>query len=230
MVIALILLALVLIYSPSLAVRWVFRYYARPVAGMPGTGAELARYLLDARGLTEVSVECVDDGQDHYSPDEGAVRLGKTNFDGRSLTAVAVAAHEVGHAVQHADGHRLMALRNWLAPKVQVAERLAILGFGIAPVLGAVIRSPVLTALMLLCAVVLFLGRVSMHVLTLPLEWDASFGKALPVIVRGQFVAPEEVPAVRRVLRAAALTYVAAALADLLSVWRWFALLRGRGL
>lgn len=229
-VVAIIAAVLLLLYGPLLIVRLVLRWYATPVAGMPGTGGELATYLLQARGLNDVVVEETDEGRDHYDPGDRAVRLSPSVYGGRSLTAVAVAAHEVGHAVQHADGHALMKMRQWLYPRVQVAERVALGVLGFAPVVGAVVRSPVITIALVVAAVTLFLSRIGMHLLTLPVEWDASFGKALPAIARGQFVAPAELPAVRRVLGAAALTYVSAALADLLSFWRWIALLRGRGL
>lgn len=219
---------LLLAFVPMLLVRAVMRWYGEEVPGMPGNGAELARHLLDARGLSEVGVERADAGGDHYDPAARCVRLSPGNHDGRSLTAVAVAAHEVGHAVQHHEGHPAMALRGWLAPRVQVAERVAIGVLGLAPVVGAMLKSPAIGGVMLLSALVLILGRVGMHLLTLPLEWDASFGKALPVIERGRYVAPGEQAAVRRVLTAAALTYVAAALADVLNVWRWLAILRGR--
>jgi Zn-dependent membrane protease YugP len=221
---------LAVIYAPTLLVRYTLKRYSQPIPGMPGTGAELARYLLDTRDLPGVSVEVAEEGRDHYSPNDLAVRLSPSIHDGRSLTAIAVAAHEVGHAVQHAEGHVLMTLRNKLYPQVQVAERIALAVMGFAPIVGALIRSPAITVVLVAAALVLFLARVGMHLLTLPVEWDASFGKALPAIERGQFVAPAELPVVRRVLRAAALTYVAAALADLLSFWRWIALLRGRGL
>ena len=230
MIAVLLIAILILVYVPSMTVRWVLKANSKPISGMPGTGGELAKYLLESRGLGDVKVEATEEGRDHYSPDERVVRLSPSNFEGRSITAVAVAAHEVGHAVQHAEGHPMMVLRQWLYPRVQVAERVAITFLGVAPVIGALVRSPTLTMVFLLAAIVLFLSRVAMHVVTLPVEWDASFGKAMPVIIRGQFIAPEEIPAARRVLRAAALTYVSSALADLLSFWRWFALLRGRGL
>ena len=99
-----------------------------------------------------------------------------------------------------------------------------------APALAAALRAPGVGLLMLVAGITLFFGRIFFHLVTLPLELDASFGKAMPIIATRQLVAPDEHQAVRSVLRAAALTYVAAALADLLSVWRWLALLRGRWL
>ena len=150
-----------------------------------------------------------------------------SNFEGRSITAVAV-AHTKWGAVQHAEGHPMMVLRQWLYPRVQVAEQVAITVLGVAPVIGALVRSPTLTMVFLLAAIVLFLSRVAMHVVTLPVEWDASFGKAMPVIIRGQFIAPDEIPAAN-VCCVPLRWPMCRWLADL-SFWRWFALLRGRGL
>ena len=84
---------LALIFVPRLLIRSTMARHARERADFPGTGGELARHLLDEAGLTEVKVEMVETG-DHYSPDDKAVRLSKANFEGRSVTAVAVAAHE----------------------------------------------------------------------------------------------------------------------------------------
>ncbi|MBT6276160.1 MAG: zinc metallopeptidase [Chromatiales bacterium] len=216
---------LALAYVPWLWVRAVMRMHGKDVPGMPGTGGELATHLLALREM-DVKVERGKEGEDHYDPIERTVRLSPSNFDGRSITAVAVATHEVGHAIQHYEGHAVMAIRNAMYGRVKTAETIAIAVLSVAPVLGFLFRNVVVTVILLLAAVALFFSRVIMHVVTLPLEWDASFGKALPIIEAGNYVAPEERVAVRRVLRAAALTYVAGALADVLSIWRWLLVLR----
>ena len=101
--IIIIALLLGLLFGPGLWVRRVMDRYRRPEDRYGGTGAELARHLLDKAGLQAVRVELTDQG-DHYDPQEKAVRLIAENLDGRSLTAVTVAAHEVGHAMQDAEG------------------------------------------------------------------------------------------------------------------------------
>ena len=108
MIAVLLIAILILVYVPSMMVRWVLKANSKPISGMPGTGGELAKYLLESRGLGDVKVEATEEGRDHYSPDERVVRLSPSNFEGRSITAVAVAAHEVGHAVQHAEGLSLI--------------------------------------------------------------------------------------------------------------------------
>ncbi len=98
-VVILILLALVLVFGPGLWVRRVLARYSLPADRYSGSGAQLARHLLDAHGLSSVKVETTETG-DHYDPEAKAVRLTPDKFDGRSLTAITVAAHEVGHALQ----------------------------------------------------------------------------------------------------------------------------------
>jgi len=228
-VIAILGIALVVvIYAPQLWVRWVMRRHAKPIPGMPGTGGELAEHLVEQLGLDGVVVERTDPRRDHYDPGARAVRLSPDNFDGRSLTAVAVAAHEVGHAMQHRDGSTLLAARTRLAPMVAMLESGAGLVLIVAPIVTLGSRSPVALGLSIAAVLVMFLARLSMHAFTLPTEWDASFGRALPALEKGRYVAPGEERAVRSVLRAAALTYVAAALADILSFWRWLPIILRR--
>jgi Zn-dependent membrane protease YugP len=96
----------------------------------------------------------------------------------------------------------------------------------IMPVVLAVTRVPHAAGIMIAAGVASMLSAVVFHLLTLPVEWDASFNKALPILTAGKYIAPGEERAVRSVLKAAAFTYVAAALADLLSLWRWLLILR----
>ena len=107
-------LFLALVFGPQLWVTATMRRHGAERPDYPGTGGELARHLLDEAGLQHVKVERIAAG-DHYAPDDKAVRLSAANFDGRSVTAVAVAAHEVGHALQHAEGYRPLMLRQRLA-------------------------------------------------------------------------------------------------------------------
>jgi Zn-dependent membrane protease YugP len=166
------------------------------------------------------------ENQDHFDPSTRTVRLSPGNYNGKSLTAVAVAAHEVGHAIQYHRNERLITLRTRFAPLARLAERVGVMAFMIMPVVTAVTRMPHAAGIMIAAGLLCMLSAVVFHLLTLPVELDASFNKALPILNEGQFVAPNEQKAVRSVLKAAAFTYVAAALADLLSLWRWLMILR----
>lgn len=222
----LIVLLLVVVFGPAIWVKWVMRAHSEEVPGMPGTGGQLATHLLDKLGI-EAAVEISEVG-DHYDPSAKAVRLTRPNFEGKSLTAIAVAAHEVGHAIQHHQGDRRLALRTSLVP---VADRLARISTGViwaAPVIGLLTRHPVPFSILVLAGLSGLVARMMVHLVTLPTEFDASFGKALPMLKEGQYVAPGEGAIITRILRAAALTYAAAALADVLNLVRWAAMLLRR--
>ncbi|MDO9499481.1 zinc metallopeptidase [Falsiroseomonas sp.] len=217
------ILLLALIFGPQLWVQHVLHVAQAERTDLPGTGGELARHLLDEADLRHVQVEESKAG-DHYDPGAGIIRLTPPHFAGRSIAAVAVAAHEVSHAVQHARGEpgfrRRMALIQAIAPLDRIGQVMLIS----MPLVFVAVRSPSLIAVQLALVVVLFAGRLAVHAVTLPVELDASFGKALPVLQQGGYLAPADLPQARRVLRAAALTYVAAGLITLINAARWFRL------
>lgn len=223
--ILLFLCLILLIYGPQWWVRRVLTGYQRRTASYQGCGGELARQLLDRAGLRDVGVESTQSG-DHYDPQARAVRLGPDNLDTNSLTALVTAAHEVGHAIQHAQGHGPFQWRLSLVRMAQGAERLGSFLIFAMPLLALVSRSPALGALTLAAGVATAGLGVGVQVITLPVEWDASFGRALPILERGGYLGPGEQRAARRILRACALTYLAASLAGLLNFWRWLAILR----
>jgi Zn-dependent membrane protease YugP len=220
-----VLMLVVVLFTPQWWVRRVLARHGTDRPDLPGTGGELARHLLDQAGLATVKVEVSRDG-DHYDPEAGAVRLLPQHHDGRSISAVAVAAHEVSHAVQHARGERAFALRFDLVRKLNWVDRLASGILLLAPVVFMVVKAPILLVLQIVAGLLLLGIRIVVHLVTLPVELDASFGKALPVLLRGRYLSAADLPAARSVLSAAAWTYVAAALATLLDVARWFRVLR----
>ena len=190
MLIGLIMIAvLILVFGPSIRVKVVMRANATEIPGMPGTGGELAQHLVDRLGLDGVTVESSAIG-DHYDPGSRAVRLSPGNFNGRSLTAIAVAAHEVGHAVQHQNGDRHLATRTQLAPVASTIAKVSVYAISLAPVIGVVTRHPVPFSLLAVLGVSGLVARMVLHLFTLPTEWDASFGKALPILIEGQYIAP----------------------------------------
>jgi Zn-dependent membrane protease YugP len=227
MLLILVIVVSVLVFGPMIWVRRVMSAYSGELPGMPGTGGELAQHLVKRFDLDDVLVEQTDAG-DHYDPIARRVRLSSANFEGRSLTAVAVATHEVGHALQHKLGDKKLAARTRLAPLADQLARVSAGAIWLAPVMGLVFRHPVPFSLLIGVGLSGLVARMFVHVVTLPIEWDASFGKALPILEEGRYVAPEEIASVSRILRAAALTYAAAALADVLNLARWAAILLRR--
>ncbi len=222
-----IALLIAAVVGPGLWVKAVMRKYSEPADRYPFTGRALARRLLDELGLEQVGVEQTPgEGGDHYDPTSRTVRLSPGHYDGRSLTAVTVAAHEVGHALQHA---RNFAPLTWRTQLVRLVQPLEQLGAGVlilSPVIAAVTRAPAVMGVTVLAGLGTLLLGVVVHGLTLPTEFDASFGRALPMLADKRVLHQGDERHARRILTAAALTYVAGALMSLLNVARWFALLR----
>lgn len=224
--IALVVLLLALIFGPSLWVRQVMRKYRSPADLYPHSGAELARKLVADLELGGVAVEEGEANQDHYDPGAKAVRLSPENYQGRSLTALTVAAHEVGHALQDARGYRPLRLRTRLARLALVTEKLGAGALMAIPVIGVLTRSPAPMSLLLVVGLGSLAVGVLVNLATLPVEWNASFSRALPVLEDGDYIPANHLPHARRLLRAAALTYLAASLASMLNLYRWLAILR----
>ena len=212
-----------LVFGPQWWVRRAMQQHATERPDLPGTGGELARHLLDLARLEHVPVEIAP--ADHYDPVANVVRLSPENHDGRSITAVAVAAHEVSHALQHAAGDRLLAARVKYAPVVQGFEFAAAVVMLSAPLVLAFVKSPALLALQVGVGVALLGVRLVFHLLTLPVELDASFRRALPILETGRFLDAGDMNGARTVLRAAALTYVASSLVSLVNIARFRRLL-----
>jgi Zn-dependent membrane protease YugP len=220
-----LLLLLAFVFLPQFWVQHVLsRYNRSPESNFPGTGGELAHHLLTRFGLDQVNVERTETG-DHYDPTTRCVRLTADKFDGKTLTAITVAAHECGHALQHAGAEPMFMLRSRLAASAVWAARLGSFLIIVAPMLALLSRAPSPALISVLGGFLVMGFGVLVQLVTLPVELDASFRKALPVLEAG-YLEPDQVPAARRILRAAAWTYVAASLAGLLSIWRWLAILR----
>lgn len=220
-----IVLLLALLIGPGLWVKSVMQRYHSPPDRYPRTGGQTARELLDSLGLRKVAVEVTEQG-DHYDPRAKAVRLSADNFNSRSLTAITVAAHEVGHAIQDARGFAPLRWRTRLVQVVAPVEKLGAGMLMLAPFAGAFTRSPSLGLLgLLIGALTLGLG-IGVHFLTLPTELDASFGRALPLLRQRRILSADDLPRAHEILTAAAFTYVAVALQSLLNIARWWAILR----
>lgn len=223
-ILLLIALFLLIVFGPQWWARYTFKRYAHNQEHIPGTGGELARHLLDKYEMQDVGVEITEEG-DHYDPESRMVRLSADNYNNNSLTAVAVAAHEVGHAIQHQQKSSMFGLRGSLVKVAQKSEKVGSAIMIAMPIFAAVTRSPQAGLLFAIAGLASIAGATLVHLITLPVEWDASFGKALPILKSG-YIHEDDHAAIERILKAAAFTYVAASLASLLNVWRWLALLR----
>jgi hypothetical protein len=222
----LVVVALIaLIVGPGLWVKSVMQRYRHPADRYAKTGGEVARELLDSLALHDVRTEATEKG-DHYDPQAKAVRLSADNFNGRSLTAIAVAAHEVGHAIQDAHGFRPLKWRTRLVHWVNPIEKLGAGMLMISPFTAIATQSRAFAILTFLAGLLTLASSVAVHALTLPTEFDASFVRALPLIEQRGILRAGDEPRARRLLTAAALTYVSSALQSLLNIARWWAILR----
>ncbi|MFK7955159.1 MAG: zinc metallopeptidase [Lysobacterales bacterium] len=218
-------IVLAAIYAPGLWVKHVIRRYSTPADRYPGTGAELARHLLDGLRLEKVSVEETEAG-DHYDPRDKAVRLSKNVYGGRSLTAITIAAHEVGHALQDRDRYPALVWRTRLITLAAPLQKAGAAILVAAPFVTLLTRAPAAGLLMIVGGLLSLATTTVIHLVTLPTELDASFRRAMPLLTGAEILKPVDQPNARRLLTAAALTYVSSSLLSLLNIGRWWAILR----
>ncbi|MBC7346979.1 MAG: zinc metallopeptidase [Clostridia bacterium] len=208
----LLLPAILLSLYAQAKVQSTFQHYLRVPSSSGLTGAAVARQLLERSGIREVRVEMIGRSLgDHYDPRSRVLRLSPEVYQSSSLAALGVAAHEAGHAIQHFRGYLPLALRTAFVPVAQLGSNLAfpLLLFGLLLGLPPLVRFGVYAFV----AVVLF------QLITLPVEYNAS-GRALALLEGGGYIRRQEIGAARKVLDAAALTYVAAALMAVLNLVR----------
>ncbi|MCB9366792.1 MAG: zinc metallopeptidase [Calditrichaeota bacterium] len=200
-------------------VRGTYREYSQVRSRLGMTGEQVARRILDQNGLQDVPVEPVaGELTDHYHPGERKVRLSEGIHGSTSLAALAVAAHEVGHAIQHKNGYKAMTVRAALVPAANIGSMAAMPLFFIGLLVPSI-------SWMMDLGILFFAGAVLFHMVTLPVEFDAS-RRAVAILGNGTYLAPDEVKGAKSVLDAAAWTYVAAATMALLQMIRLI-LLRG---
>jgi len=217
--VVLILPAAVLSIGPHLWARQVLRRYGRVDTGKPDTASEVARALLDERGLQFVKVEPTDIG-DHYDPTSSSVRIHRDRFDSTSLAAITTAAHEVGHARQHADHYAPFVWRGGL---VRIASIVGVAGYAVllaVPVAALAGRRPVPPALVGTAVWSLIGTGLAVQLVALPTELDASFNKAIRMLQDGH-IQYEQLGKAKKILLACSMTYVAAPLTSILTGWTW---------
>ena len=196
----------------QIQVKSTFTKYTRVGSYRRMKGAEVARAILDRNGLYDVVIEPVAGSlTDHYDPRHNRIRLSQTVYGSDSIAAVSVAAHEVGHAIQYAKGYKPIRIRNAFLP-------LANLGSGVLPILimaGFFFRIVPLVDL----GILFYLFAVLFHIVTLPIEFNAS-SRAIAELVDGQYILEDEISNSKKVLGAAARTYVASAAVSVMELVR----------
>lgn len=223
MYIIILILLILIIWGPQIWAKRILAQYAEHRESFPDTGVGFSRYILEKMKIPEVTVEVTDAG-DHYDPVEKVIRLNSGNCEKKSLTAVVVATHEVGHAIQDHTGYQPLQARTKLIFFAETAEKIGAGLIVAIPIVALVTRVPVMGGLMFMGGLATLGIPVLVHLITLPVEWDASFRRALPILAA--YLPSEDRHAARRILTACALTYVAGSLASLLNFWRWIRILQ----
>ncbi len=202
----------------QMRVRSSFSRYSQVQSSTGLTGAKAARYLLDQSGLHSVPVEQIS-GQmtDHYDPRKQAVRLSQSTFNKRSVAALGIVAHEIGHVLQQKDGYFPFLIRSSLVPVAQFGSNFAWIVF----FLGIIASIPI----MINVGIWLFVAVVLFSIVTLPVEFNAS-SRALHLMETSLLMAEDEKKIAKRVLNAAALTYMAGTLMAILNLVRMIAIAR----
>ena len=216
----LVIAGMLLCMLASARVNSVMKKYSKVRNSTGMTGEEAARRILNNEGLYQVQIECLNaDAGDHYDPRTNTVRLSRPNFQNASVTAVCVAAHECGHAIQHAKGYAPLIIRSALVPVVNISSKL-----GIPLILLGVALS--WNTVLIQIGIWAFVGSVIFQLVTLPVEFNASSRAIAKIEEYGLMTAGENIGS-KRVLRAAAMTYVAAAASSALQLLRLILLFGG---
>ena len=216
----LVLIGAVISMIASSKVKSTYAKYGKVASRNRMTATEAARTILDNAGLRHVRIERIaGDLTDHYSPNELVLRLSDTTINSTSIAAIGVAAHECGHAIQHAKQYAPLNIRNAIVPVVNIGSKLSWPMILIGLLLG-------FTGFLDI-GIFLFSFSLIFQLITLPVEFNAS-SRALQILDQSNMLYDDELQGAKKVLSAAAMTYVAAAIATLLSLLRLIILFGGR--
>ena len=219
----LVLITAILSMVASARVSSTFKKFSQKPTSRSITGEQAARKILDENGLHDVRVERVSGNlTDHYDPRAKVIRLSDSVHSSTSVAAVGVAAHEAGHAVQHAVGYAPIKIRNTIVPIANIGSMA-----GPYLIIIGLLLSGAMSDVLLNLGVWFFSAAVLFQLVTLPVEFNAS-NRAIATLKNGMYLYEDEVPAVKKVLGAAAMTYVAAAAVSIANLLRFIMLIGGR--
>lgn len=218
--IILILPAVILSLWAQSNVNSNFKKYSQVYSRIGLTAAEVTRRILDLNGLTNVRIERIAGNlTDNFNPKDNVIRLSDSTYQSTSVAAIGVAAHEAGHAVQYAKGYAPIKVRNSIVPAVNACSVLSLP----IVIIGMIFAYPTITHI----GIILFSATVLFQLITLPVEFNAS-RRALETLENERILESDELVGARNVLKAAALTYIVAALASALSLLRLILISNGR--
>ena len=202
--------ALLLAVWAQIKVKSAYAKYSKIPARTGITGAQIAQFIMDQENIHDVGIECIPgEMSDHYDPRSKTVRLSEAVHNGSSIAALGIAAHEVGHVVQHSRAYVPLGIRHFMYPASSIGSKLAfplIIG-------GLIFHNPALATI----GIWLYSAAVAFTLVTLPVEFNAST-RAKRALAGSGYLEEDELAGVRKVLSAAAMTYVAAAVGSILQL------------
>jgi len=204
--------AILLTLVAQIKVKTTFHKYSKKMSQRNITGTQAAAYLLKVNDITDVKLGRISGNlTDHYDPTDKTLRLSDSTFESTSIAAIGVAAHETGHAIQHAKKYGPLIFRRFLVPIANIGSEAG----PFLALLGIIMSFPLLIDI----GILLFSGAVLFYLVTLPVEFNAS-SRALKILKQNQVLSDEELKGVKKVLSAAAMTYVASALVAMANLLR----------
>ncbi len=219
----LIIIGVVLSLMAQASVSGNFKKYSRVRSMSNLTGAEVAAKILKSEGLYDIRIERVSgDLTDHYDPSAKVLRLSDSTYASTSVAAIGVAAHECGHAIQHSREYAPLIFRNVFVPIANFGAKISW-----PLILIGLLFSRGTSSVLITAGIIAFAATTIFHLITLPVEFDAS-GRALKILKSDGILVEDEISGARKVLNAAALTYLAAAAASILQLFRLILLFGGR--
>lgn len=213
-------LLFVLSSLPNLWTKAILNKHRAPHPNIRGTGLQFAEHLVKKYQLQGVKVEETEHG-DHYAPIEKAVRISSENAHSRSLTAMTTVAHEIGHALQDKHDYPELKQRTVMVERAAIMQRFAGVALMVTPFLIPLAHTPMVAILTFTAGFISMGVPFIVHLSTLPVEFDASFKRALPLLKEGQYLNSADQKTAKRILFACAMTYVAASLSSLFNLWKW---------
>ena len=210
---------------PSIWTKAILNKHRKPHPDIPGTGLQFAEHLVKKHELHGVRIEETDQG-DHYDPIEKVVRISSANAHSNSLTAITTVAHEIGHALQDKEDYPELKQRTALVERAAIMQKFAGFALMITPVLIPLAHTPMVGLITFGAGFIAMGVPVIIHLSTLPVEFDASFKRALPLLKEGNYLDKQDQKTARKILFACAMTYVAASLSSLFNLWKWLKALK----
>ena len=201
------ILPFLILFLPNIWVNYILKNNNRVLSDMPFTGNQLGKKILEEQKIYNVSIESIKQ-LDHYNPIKKKIHIGEDKLNKKSITSIAVVAHEIGHAIQDKENYKPLIIRQKLIEKTMIFQRLGsfLLIIGL-PSIFTFTKSPLITFVAAMIIMGCLSTNVLIHLITLPVEFDASFKRALPILQK--YVPKENMKQCRSVLRAAAFTYLA---------------------